>query len=54
MHVAQRAMEQAMLGIRLVDRVSNIETPRWTKVFDVSICVMELEKANGAPDKTGK
>ncbi|XP_026314709.1 uncharacterized protein LOC113226338 [Hyposmocoma kahamanoa] len=42
--VAQRAMERAMLGISLVDRVLNVKIRRWTKVQDAGARIMELKR----------
>lgn len=41
--VAQRAMERAMLGIKLQDRVRNIEIRRRTKVRDVGEVITKLK-----------
>ncbi|CAG9123735.1 unnamed protein product [Plutella xylostella] len=41
--VAQRAMERAMLGISLRDRIPNVVIRKRTKVFDVGMRVAELK-----------
>lgn len=41
--VAQRAMERAMLGIKLQDRVRNVEIRRRTKVQDVGHVITKLK-----------
>jgi hypothetical protein len=41
--VAQRAMERAMLGIKLQDRVRNVEIRRRTKVRDVGETITKLK-----------
>lgn len=41
--VAQRAMERAMLGISLVDRVPNVEIRRKTRVDDVGSRITRLK-----------
>ena len=43
LRVAQRAMERSMLGIKLINRVPNVEIRRRTKVFDIGNRVMELK-----------
>lgn len=43
MRVAQRAMERAMLGISLLDRVRNTEIRRRTKVVDIGDRIAKLK-----------
>ncbi|XP_026324142.1 uncharacterized protein LOC113233291 [Hyposmocoma kahamanoa] len=41
--VEKRTMERAKLGIRLVDRVANVEIQRQTKFQDAGTRIMELQ-----------
>ena len=43
MRVAQRAMERAMLGVSLRDRIRNTEIRRRTKVEDVGVKIARLK-----------
>jgi len=43
LQTTQRAMERAMIGITLRDRISNEEIPRRTKMTDILMLVVQLK-----------